>query len=378
MKIFKYIFKLTLTNTFISILVIIGIVWVSQSFRYIKFILEKGGSLLDFLKLSFLSMPAWLSISISFGVFFGLLISFSKLDNERELVVMKASGLNAYQIAQPGILICIIFSILLFFNLHFLLPFSYSYFKNYENKVRFNSPQYVFNETTFFDFDKNKTIYFKKKINERQIEDIFIQDRSNKNKIIEIFAKNGVFQSDANNIYLIFKNGTKIISDSKNIPTIIDFKLDTIPFKKYKTRDEKEKDIKKTMGRVVELNELNFIELTNKSNLHNKLEGKYLAEAHSRNINALLPLTFGLLVLVTILMSNFSRSNSTSKKIIIYSLIIITQTAVIVIKNLVTTNIIYLTYFYLVPILIISLCFFSLKLEHIIKLTINNLKPNKI
>ena len=204
MKIFKYIFNLTLTNTFISILVIIGIVWISQSFRYIKFILEKGGSLLDFLKLSFLSMPAWLSISISFGVFFGLLISYSKLDNERELVVMKASGLNAYQIAQPGILICIIFSSLLFINLHFLLPFSYSYFKNYENKVRFSSPQYVFNETTFFDFDKNKTIYFKKKINEIQIEDIFIQDKSNKNKVIEIFAKNGVFKSDENNIYLIF------------------------------------------------------------------------------------------------------------------------------------------------------------------------------
>ena len=117
MKIFKYIFNITLTNTFISILVIIGIVWISQSFRYIKFILEKGGSLLDFFKLSLLSMPAGLSISIYFGVFFGLLISYSKLDNERELVVMKSSGLNAYQIAKPGILICIIFSILFMLRL---------------------------------------------------------------------------------------------------------------------------------------------------------------------------------------------------------------------------------------------------------------------
>ena len=235
MKIFKYIFNITLINTLISILVIIGIVWVSQSFRYIKFILEKGGTLLDFLKLSFLSMPAWLSISISFGVFFGLLISFSKFDNERELVVMKSSGLNAFQIAKPALSICLLFSFLLFLNLHFLLPFSYSYFKNYENKVRFNSPQYIFNETTFFDFDKNKTIYFKKKINERQIEDIFIQDRSNNKQLIEIFAKEGIFKNDKDHVYLIFKDGTKIISDSNSIPTIIDFKVDTIPFTKFKT-----------------------------------------------------------------------------------------------------------------------------------------------
>ena len=74
MKIFKYIFKIALTNTLISILVIIGLVWVSQSFRSIKFILEKGGGFSDFIKLSFLSMPAWLAISISFGVFFGTFV----------------------------------------------------------------------------------------------------------------------------------------------------------------------------------------------------------------------------------------------------------------------------------------------------------------
>ena len=111
MKIFKYIFKIAFTNTLLSILVILGIVWVSQSFRSIKFILEKGGNFFDFMKLSFLSMPAWLSISISFGVFFGILISYSKLDNEREIIVMKSSGLSSYKIAFPAIILSLFFLI---------------------------------------------------------------------------------------------------------------------------------------------------------------------------------------------------------------------------------------------------------------------------
>ena len=76
MRIFKYIFKMSMLNTLISSLVIIGLVWVSQSFRSIKFIFEKGGSLLDFFKLSIFSMPAWLSIGISFGFFFGIYIVY--------------------------------------------------------------------------------------------------------------------------------------------------------------------------------------------------------------------------------------------------------------------------------------------------------------
>ena len=375
MKIYKYIFNISLLNTLISILVIIGIVWVSQSFRYIKFILEKGGTLFDFLKLSFLSIPAWLSISISFGVFFGLLISFSKLNNDSEIIVMKSSGLNAYQIAKPALLISSIFSIVLFLNLHFLLPISYSYFKNYENKVRFSSPQYVFNENTFFDFDKNKTIFFIKKINERQIEDIFIQDRSNKNKTIEIFAQNGVFKNDEDNIYLIFKDGTKIISDVNNIQTIIDFKIDTIPFTKFKSiirNDEKK------VGRVVELNELNFFQLLNETHSSKKIEMKYIAEAHSRIIDSLMPLNFGLIVLVFMLIPNFTRSSGILRKVLIYSLVFFTQISIIVIKNLVTTDLIYLTYFYIFPISMALLCFISLKLEYIINLTYSFIKIKKI
>ena len=48
MRIFKYIFKMSMLNTLISFLVIIGLVWVSQSFRSIKFISEKGGTIFDF------------------------------------------------------------------------------------------------------------------------------------------------------------------------------------------------------------------------------------------------------------------------------------------------------------------------------------------
>ena len=98
MRITKYILKITFINTLISTLVIMGIVWLSQSFS-IKFILEKGGNIFDFFKLSVLSVPSWLSISLSFGIFFGIFMSYTKLENDKEIIVMKSAGLNGIQIA---------------------------------------------------------------------------------------------------------------------------------------------------------------------------------------------------------------------------------------------------------------------------------------
>ena len=191
MRIFKYIFKMSILNTLISFLVIIGLVWVSQSFRSIKFIFEKGGTILDFFKLSIFSMPAWLSISVSFGVFFGAFITFTKLQNERELIAMKSSGLNSLQLSYPIFVMSIILSSFLFFNFHVLLPKSYSFYKSYEDNLRYKKPQFLFNENSFFHIDQ-KT-FFAQSIKGNKLSKLFIKDYSSKQKTTDIFAKNALF-----------------------------------------------------------------------------------------------------------------------------------------------------------------------------------------
>ena len=67
----SYIFKQTSKSVIISICVFLGVIWLSQSFKTIKLIIEKGAALSDFFILSFFSMPSWLLIAIPFGTFAG-------------------------------------------------------------------------------------------------------------------------------------------------------------------------------------------------------------------------------------------------------------------------------------------------------------------
>ena len=355
MRIFKYIFKMSMLNTLISFLVIIGLVWVSQSFRSIKFIFEKGGTLLDFFKLSIFSMPAWLSISISFGVFFGIFITFTKLENDRELIAMKSSGINSLQLSYPIFVLGIILSSFLFLNFHLLLPKSYSFYKNYEDDLRYNKPQILFNENSFFHVDK-KT-FFAKSINGNKLSKLFIKDYSSKKQTIDIFAKKALFIAEKNDVKIKLIDGIKIISEEKTNPLIINFKEDYISFSKNNSK----KQIRS--GRVIDLKEFTYFELIQKSKLNSKSSGIYLAEAHSRNVFSLTPIIFCMIFLSIFLRYNHSRYDNIFKKFMIITSVFLIQIILFSLKNITSKLQDFIYIFYLIPVMLIIISFILIKYE---------------
>ena len=355
MRIFKYIFKMSMLNTLISFLVIIGLVWVSQSFRSIKFIFEKGGTIIDFFQLSIFSMPAWLSISVSFGVFFGIFITFTKLENDRELMAMKSSGLNSLQLSYPVFVLGIILSSFLFLNFHLLLPKSYSFYKNYEDNLRYKKPHILLNENSFFHVD-NKT-FFAQSINGYKLSKLFIKDYSSKNKSIDIFAKKALFVPEKNNLKIKLVDGVKIISEKKSNPLIINFKEDYISFNKNNSKKQTRSN------RVIDLKEFTYFELIRKSKLNLKSSGVYLAEAHSRNVFSLTPIMFCMIFLSFFLRFNHSRYDNVFKKFIIISSVFLFQIILFSFKNIVTKFQEFIYMFYFIPIVIVIFTFISIKYE---------------
>ncbi len=104
---------------------------------------------------------------------------------------MKSSGLNSLQLSYPIFVIGIILSSFLFLNFHFLLPKSYSFYKNYEDNLRYKKPPILFNENSFFHIDK-KT-FFAQSINGNELNKLFIKDYSSKKQTVDIFAKKALF-----------------------------------------------------------------------------------------------------------------------------------------------------------------------------------------
>ena len=342
-----YLFKQTLKYVLISTCSFLGIIWLSQSFKSIKLIIDKGADLSDFFILSAYSFPSWLLIAIPFGIFAGCMISYFKLQNDQELLVMKAAGISPLKLSKPAFLVAMLASILLFIISHIIMPKTYKHFKILQNEIRNSTANFMLKDNIFIDISENQTIFIGK-IQDNLLNEIFIKDSTDASSIVEFFAKEGYLTFD-DNIILNMIDGTRISTDLKGKSTIINFE-------KYNIEIKEERNKSKTDPRVVEYNEYYFFELIKKSKDISKNQGKLIAEAHSRNTIIFMPFVFSFIVMVTVLNEHFSRKFSLYKKVIGIALLFIIQSIVLIIKNAVHTNIFLLPLMYAFPLLIFVAC----------------------
>jgi len=340
-----YIFKQTLRNVLVSTLVLISVVWLSQSFKTIKLIINKGADISDFIILSAYSFPSWLLIALPFGIFTGCMISYVRLENDKEIIVMKAAGISFLGISLPTIILAIMGSLILFVNVHFLLPFSYANFKSLQDKIRNSSQEIVIKNNIFVDLTNTQTIYIGKLGEDNKFKEIFIQDRTDSKKVIEFFSKDGYLNRKENKVFLSMNEGTRISTNLNNISTIMDFeKYDLII---------KPDDIIENGMRVIEYNEYNFFELIKKSNDNKVNKGKLLAEAHNRNTICFLPIIYALIVMISALNGTHKRNPTILRNIASVGLLILVQSLTIILKNMVHFNLILLPMMYLFPLTLI-------------------------
>jgi lipopolysaccharide export system permease protein len=345
MIITTYIFKRTLKNVCISTIVFLAVIWLTQSFKTIKLIIGKGANLSDFFILSAYSLPSWLLIALPFGTFAGCMISYLKFDNDKEIVVMKAAGLSSLQISYPAFLVALLSSVILFIISHLILPITYKNFKTLQNEIRNSSKELIIRDNIFVDMNKNQTIFIGQLDNNNYFKEIFIQDRTDPSKLIEIYSKNGYFIAESNKITLFMNKGTRFSTKTSQEPTILDFDNYELEINQNKSKSDS--------NRVVEYNEYSFFDLIKKAHQDKFKKGKLLAEAHSRNTIVLFPIVFVLIVMITVLNSNYSRIDSSYKKTISISFLIIIQSLFILTKNAVHSNLNLLPLMYVFPFIII-------------------------
>ena len=276
------------------------------------------------------------------------MISDLKLENDKEIMVMKSIGLSPLKLSNPSFFVALLASLILFTISHFILPKTYKNFKILQNEIRNSSQNFILKDNIFIDINKNQTIFISRLRESNKLEEIFVQDRSDPSLMVEFFSNSGSLILDKK-IILSMKDGTRVSTDPKGKSTILNFRSYDIEI----NRDSLKSD---ATHRVIEYNEYSFIELINKSKNVEKSKGKLLAEAHSRNTIILMPFVFSCIVMLTILKTGFSRIFSFYRKTSVIGLIFIVQSLVLIIKNLVHSNIILLPLMYLFPLIIIIMC----------------------
>ena len=80
-----------------------GVIWLTQSLRFVDLIVNKGLSLGLFLYMTLLLLPSLLAIILPVALFAAVLYAYHQLISDREIVVLKAATLSHARLAGPAL-----------------------------------------------------------------------------------------------------------------------------------------------------------------------------------------------------------------------------------------------------------------------------------
>ena len=224
MQFSRYIFAQLLRTTCAVTLVIIGIVWLFQTIRLLEMVISRGAAFSDFIVMSFAVIPLWLTIALPIGAFVAVNWVFHRILADRELTVMQAIGLSPLQIARAPIALGALVSAVMLANSIFILPSSFSVYKEQQFKIRNSIPAILLQDNVFVDVVDGMTMLIGKHGSNGVASDVFIHDTRNESKIVTVLAETGQFIKTNGAPALVLQNGQRAeLTDNTNNSAMLYF-----------------------------------------------------------------------------------------------------------------------------------------------------------
>ena len=132
----NYIQRKVIASSFVVAIILVLIIWLSQSFRYLEFILSPYISVGQYLRLLALLLPDMLLMVAPLGVSIGTLLVYQRLAADQELLAMKVLGFSRLAILKPAFCVGITVSFFLALSSIILTPYAMRQFRDHEFRLR--------------------------------------------------------------------------------------------------------------------------------------------------------------------------------------------------------------------------------------------------
>lgn len=301
-QITRYIFRHLFWWAVLVTATLTCVVWLTQSLRFVKLIVNHGLSVPAFVGLTSLLLPTFLLIILPIAAFSAVLFTYTKLISDSELVVLRSAGVSQWGLSRPAMLLAALVSVFCYGLSLYLLPLSFREFKDLERKHRSSYSSVLLQEGVFNPVMKGVTVYVRERRSSGELLGIVVHDSRKPASPVTMMAERGAV--------LPGERGPRVLMEKGNRQEVRsgDGRLSLLNFERYvfdildETRIAPEDLWRDPHERF--LHEL----LTPKNrSLTQRQRHKYLAEAHYRITAPILGLTLVLAGVAFLLGGEFNR-----------------------------------------------------------------------
>ncbi len=288
---------------------LVGLIWLTQSLRFVELVVNRGLSLTVFLHLTSLLVPNFVAVILPITTFVVVQFVYQRLAGDRELTVMRAAGLSPIALSRPALGLAGAVAVLcLVLNL-WVVPQSFTAFREFQFEIRNRLAAFLLQEGVFTTISDDLTVYVRGRERDGTLRGILIEDARRRNERATILAETGRLISGDSGPRVLLQNGSRQdIDRTTGRLKVVTFAETSIDLASTNKNGE---------VRYRDSTEMSLAELFDPASALNARDiGKLLVEAHRRLSAPLTAVSFSLVALVSVLTGAFRRHGNVLRPLV--------------------------------------------------------------
>jgi lipopolysaccharide export system permease protein len=204
----RYIFRIAAFAFLICLGALTGVIWLSSALKEMDLVSGKGQTILVFLKVTLLTLPALVMIIAPIALFTAILYTLNRLNSDSELIVMNAAGMSPLKVARPLGLLTVLVAVLIGYITIVAMPASFRDLRDLLTKIRADVVTKFLQEGRFTTLDKGITFHYREKSPSGAMLGIMIHDGRDSAKQTTYLAERGQIIEAESGTYMVLEKGS--------------------------------------------------------------------------------------------------------------------------------------------------------------------------
>ena len=286
----KYIFRTTLGSFAVVLVSLTGVIWITQALRGIDLMTSQGQTILTFLGITSLVIPALVLIIAPIALMIAISHTLNKLATDSEIIVMNAAGFSPFRLFRPFFYATCVVAVLVAFIAAYLSPDGLRRIKQWDADITADVLTNILQPGRFAQLEQNLTIRIRERKPGGLLAGVFVDDRRDPNERVSIYADHGTVLKNEGGSFLILEDGNlERFEAGKRDPAMVAFGRYAFDMSKFSNHDQ---------NVALGIRERYLWELLSpdeKDPIYIQLPGQFRAELHDRFMAPIYPFAFAAL-----------------------------------------------------------------------------------
>jgi lipopolysaccharide export system permease protein len=186
-----YIFRQVAFALVVATCGLTALVWLTQSLRFVDLVVNRGLSFLVFLHLTSLLIPSFIAVILPITTYVVIQFVYQRMTTDRELTVMRASGLSPWALARPALTVALLATILGYVLSIWAVPAALSDFKQFQWEIRNRLAAFLLQDGVFTPLSEKLTVYIRTRDQDGTLHGILVDDARDPTAHATILAERG-------------------------------------------------------------------------------------------------------------------------------------------------------------------------------------------